>query len=311
MVLMGEFENVLTAIRTLARQYTGSPMLAKTHGQPAVPTTFGKELAVFYVRLRLFKKTMQSYIFEGKLNGAVGNYNAMVSVRPDIDWIKFSRTFIMSLGLAPNLTTTQILPYDRWVEYCTMLAHINGILIGLCQDMWHYISQGLVVQHRDPKQVGSSTMPHKVNPIDFENAEGNLLITNSYFDLYERKLLISRLQRDLSDSTVKRTVGTALGHTLLAWKSVIRGLGKISFNQDAALTELNAHWEILSEAIQVYMKVHGDAKGYEKIKDLTQGKQLNAKTFRTLVKQFPALAKLTPVSYSGLSKRLAELALKS
>jgi adenylosuccinate lyase len=235
----------------------------------------------------------------------------MVSVLPNIDWMKFSKTFIASLGLEPNVMTTQILPYDRWVDYCTMLAHINGILIGLCQDMWQYISEGLVTQKRDPKQVGSSTMPHKINPIDFENAEGNLMIANSYFELYARKLLVNRQQRDLTDSTIRRTIGVSLGHTLLAWKSLERGLGKISFHTEVAIAELNNHWEILAEAIQVYMKVHGDEKGYEKVKDLTQGKQFDEKKFQEVVKQFPPLAKLMPVSYSGLAKKLAELALKS
>ena len=254
---------------------------------------------------------MYAFRFEGKLNGAVGNYNAMVFTFPKIDWVKLSKQYISSFGLTPNLMTTQILPYDAWVEYTTMLAHINGILIGLCQDMWHYISQGLVIQKKDSKQVGSSTMPHKINPIDFENAEGNLMIANSYFELYGRKLLINRQQRDLSDSVIRRTIGTAFGHTLIAWKSLMRGLGKISFHTEAALSELNNHWEILSEAIQVYLKVHGDEKGYEKVKAITQGKQFDAKSFRLLVKQFSPLAKLTPTSYSGLAKYLAELALKS
>ena len=308
-VLLHEFKNVLTAIRAAARPYTGSVILAKTHGQPAVPTTFGKELSVFYARLKKIQKNFYVFRFEGILNGAVGNYNAMISIRPDIDWIKLSKTFITSLGLEANVMTTQILPYDRWAEYSMMLSHINGVLIGLCQDMWQYVSLGLVMQKRDPKQVGSSTMPHKINPIDFENAEGNLQIANSYFELYSRKLLVSRLQRDLSDSTVKRTIGTALGHTILAWTSLERGLGNISFNKEAAVTELNTHWEILSEAVQIYMKVHGDEKGYEKVKILTHGKQLNENTFREVVKQFPPLAKLSPLSYSGLAKKLALLAL--
>ena len=199
---------------------------------------------------------MGAFRFEGKLNGAVGNYNALAFVYPRVDWIAFTKTFLVSLGLTPNLTTTQILPGDIWVEYTSIISHINGILIGLCQDMWMYTSSGLLKQKTDKNQVGSSTMPHKVNPIDFENAEGNLMIANSYFELYARKLLVSRLQRDLSDSTVKRTIGTALGHTLLAWKSLVKGLEKISFNTQVALAELNAHWEILSEAVQLYLKVH-------------------------------------------------------
>jgi adenylosuccinate lyase len=309
-VMVDALETVLSALRAVALSHTGSPMLAKTHGQPAVPTTFGKELSVFYARIKKIEKQFTTFRFEGKLNGAVGNFNAVVFLYPRVDWIRFSRTYITSLELTPNLTTTQILPYDAWVEYTTILSHINGILIGLCQDMWQYISQGLVIQKKDSKQVGSSTMPHKVNPIDFENAEGNCMIANSYFELYNRKLLINRQQRDLSDSVVRRTIGTAFGHTVLAWKSLVRGLGKISFNTAAALSELNEHWEILSEAIQVYMKVQGDEKGYEHVKAVTMGKQFDEKTFRTLINKFPPLAKLTPTSYSGLAQKLAELALK-
>jgi adenylosuccinate lyase len=310
-VMMPTLDDVLSVVRTLVRTTTGSLMLARTHGQVAVPTTFGKELSVFYVRLKKVKTAMGAFRFEGKLNGAVGNYNALAFVYPRVDWIAFTKTFLVSLGLTPNLTTTQILPGDIWVEYTSIISHINGILIGLCQDMWMYTSSGLLKQKTDKNQVGSSTMPHKVNPIDFENAEGNLMIANSYFELYARKLLVSRLQRDLSDSTVKRTIGTALGHTLLAWKSLVKGLEKISFNTQVALAELNAHWEILSEAVQLYLKVHGDAKGYETVKAVTMGRQFDAKTFRRLVRKFPSLAKLTPVSYSGLAKKIAESALKS
>ncbi len=309
-VIASTLRDVLSVIRKLALATTGSLMLAKTHGKPAVPTTFGKELSVFYVRVKKIEKDMRMFRFDGKLNGAVGNYNALVFLYPRADWMTFSKKFITSLGLTPALTTTQILPSDSLVEYASMLSRINWILTGLCQDMWQYISLGLVVLRHDPKQVGSSTMPHKVNPIDFENAEGNFSVANSYFELYARKLLVSRLQRDLSDSTVKRTIGTALGHTVLAWNSLIKGLENISFNQQAALVELNAHWEILSEAIQVYLKVHGEAKGYEVVKAATMGKQIDAKTYRRGVRQFPSLAKLTPYSYSGLAKKIAESALK-
>ncbi|MCX6792277.1 MAG: adenylosuccinate lyase [Candidatus Gottesmanbacteria bacterium] len=310
-VILPALSSVLDLLHTFASANVKSVMVARTHGQPAVPTTFGKELAVFYARVKKLENRLATFRFEGKLNGAVGNYNALAFVFPKVDWFRFSKEFISSLGLSSNLVTTQIIPSDNWVEYFQLLAEVNTIFVGLCQDMWQYISQGLVVLKRDPKQVGSSTMPHKVNPIDFENAEGNLSIANSYFELYTRKLLVSRLQRDLSDSTVKRTIGTALGHTVLAWKSLIKGLEKISFNPEAARTELNAHWEILSEAIQVYLKIHGDAKGYETVKTATMGKQFDAKTFRRLVKKFPSLAKLTPASYSGLAKKLAELALQS
>lgn len=303
--------DLLLQIRALALGTAGSLMLAKTHGKPAVPTTFGKELSVFYVRLNNIERDVRKFRFDGKLNGAVGNYNALAFLYPHVNWITYSKKFISSLGLVPNVTTTQILPSDTLIAYTSMLGRINGILIGFCQDMWLYISQGLLVLKHDAKQVGSSTMPHKVNPIDFENAEGNLMVANSYFELYVRKLPVSRLQRDLSDSTIKRTIGTSLGHTILAWKSLIKGLGAISFDRQAAASELNAHWEILSEAVQVYLKVHGDEKGYETVKDATMGKQFDAKTFRRAVKLYPALAKLTPYLYSGLAKKIAESALKS
>lgn len=310
-VVYKKLHEMLSALRTLALMHEGDVMLAKTHGQPAVPTTFGKELAVFYARLRKIALFLRTFTFEGKCNGAVGNYNALVFAYPSVDWISFSRRFISSLGLVPSLTTTQILAYDSLVEYMTALSRFNTICVGLCQDMWIYISSGLVKQKKESGHVGSSTMPHKVNPIHFENAEGNLQIANAAIELYARKLLVSRLQRDLSDSTVKRTFGATLGHTVLAWKSLEKGLGGISFDADTARRELNAHWEILSEAVQLHMRKHGDAKGYEKMKAATRGKTLNEKTFRQLVRSFPPLAKLTPLTYSGLAKTLARLALKS
>ncbi len=309
-VIMHELSEVLDAIYIFASLHVKSAMVARTHGQPAVPTTFGKELAVFYERLKKCKKRLTAIEFEGKLNGAVGNYNAVAFIYPTVDWLKFSREFITSLGLAPNLITNQIIPSDNWVEYFQLLGEINTILIGLSQDMWQYISRGLVLQKKDPKQVGSSTMPQKINPIDFENAEGNFQIANAYIELYARKLLVSRMQRDLTDSTVKRTFGSALGHTLLAYKSLKRGLGKSMWNEKGALEELDAHWEILAEAVQVYMKVAGDAQGYEKVKAMMMGKTVDAQLFAEMTHAFPPLAKLTPRTYSGLVEKIARLALK-
>jgi adenylosuccinate lyase len=309
-VMLPALSGALDLLHTFASANVKSVMVARTHGQPAVPTTFGKELAVFYDRVKKLKKRLAVFRFEGKLNGAVGNYNALEFVFPKTDWIRFSREFISSFDLKPNLVTTQIVPADNFIEYGLLLYQINTVYIGFCQDMWVYISRGLVKQKKDNSQVGSSTMPQKINPIDFENAEGNLQIANSYFELFARKLPVSRMQRDLSDSTVKRTIGTAMGHTVLAWKSIGKGVTKISFDQEAAALEINEHWEILAEAMQIYFKLHGDEKGYEKVKYLLMGKRLDEKTYQTLTRAYPPLAKLTPSTYIGLAKEVTKLALK-
>jgi adenylosuccinate lyase len=253
------------------------------------------------------EQTLRDFRFDAKLNGAVGNYNALAFAYPNINWLRFSKTFISSFELIPNLITTQILPADTLVSYGLLLLQTNTVLIGLCQDMWQYISLGLVAQKKEKNEVGSSTMPQKINPIDFENAEGNALIANSFFELFARKLPISRMQRDLSDSTVKRTMGSALGHTVLSWKSLERGLKKISFDTHVSLQEVNEHWEMLAEAMQIYFKLHGEEKGYEKVKQLLQGKQIDKKEFQDLVSKFPTLAKLTPAAYSGLAEKLPAL----
>ncbi|MCX6793629.1 MAG: adenylosuccinate lyase [Candidatus Gottesmanbacteria bacterium] len=309
-IILPELRTFLKNMKTMITANIDSVMLGKTHGQAAVPTVFGKEVAVFFVRVKQYEKKLSTFRFEGKLNGAVGNYNALEFTFPRVDWIRFSREFIISLGLTPNLVTTQILPCDNLIEYTGMIGHVNTILIGFCQDMWIYISSGLIKQKKEKGQIGSSTMPQKINPIDFENAEGNLQVANSYFELYGRKLLISRMQRDLTDSTVKRTIGTALGHTLLAWKSLERGLNKSVFSKEVGTNELFEHWEVLAEAMQVYMKVYGDEKGYEKVKDLMMGKRIDEKVFRKMTHAFPALLKLTPASYIGLAIKLTTLALK-
>jgi adenylosuccinate lyase len=303
-IVIPGLDALLAMLRSLALSHAHSVMVARTHGQPAVPTTFGKELSVFVVRLKKLEKTLAGFRFEGKLNGAVGNYNALAFAYPNINWIRFSQEFVSGFGLKPNLITTQILPADNLVEYGLLLHMVNVILIGFCQDMWSYISRGIIIQKRESKHVGSSTMPQKINPIDFENAEGNLQIANSYFELFARKLPVSRLQRDLSDSTVKRSVGSAVAHTILAWKSLVVGLSKISFNNDAASEELNDHWEILAEAMQIYFKLHGDEKGYEKVKKQLMGKQIDEKIYKELTREFPVLAKLTPATYSGLAEKL-------
>lgn len=307
-IVLPELQKLTTALSRVASLNRDSVMVARTHGQPAVPTTFGKEMSVFAARLKTLEPRLIKFKFEGKLNGAVGNYNALTFAYPKINWIRFSREFISSFGLTPNLITTQILPADNLVEYGLLLYQMNAILIGFCQDMWSYISRGLVTQKKDSHQVGSSTMPQKINPIDFENAEGNLQIANSYFELFARKFPVSRMQRDLSDSTVKRSVGSAIAYTMLAWKSIEKGLTKVSFNQVKASEELNNHWEILAEAMQIYFKLHGDSRGYEKVKKELMGKQIDKNRYEELAREFPLLAKLTPDTYIGLAHKLTKLA---
>jgi len=284
-------------------------MLARTHGQVAVPTTFGKEIANFNERLLKQQKKLKDFKFEGKLNGAVGNYNALQFVYPKINWQKFSKEFIEDLGLRTNFYTTQILPYDNWLEYFQIIYLINGILLGLAQDMWNYIMLDVLILKKEKNQVGSSTMPQKINPIDFENAEGNIQIANNYFELFQRKLMVSRLQRDLSDSIVKRTFGTAFGHSLLAWKGIVKGLGKISVNEIKTKTELDNHWEVLAEAVQTYLRSVGDEKAYEKLKDLTQGKKIEKKEYLEIISKLGLdkenkFRELTPEKYVGLVRLL-------
>lgn len=306
MIIDPVLEDLLSKMRAIARIHRKSLMLARTHGQPAVPTTFGKEMAVYFSRLNKTYKRIKKYTFDGKLNGAVGNYNALFFAYPHIDWIRFSNEFIRSFGLEPNIVTTQILPADSFIEYGLALYQVNAILIGFCQDMWNYISRGLVKQKRIDGQVGSSTMPQKINPILFENAEGNLQIANSYFELFARKFSVSRLQRDLSDSTVKRSIGTALAHSCLAWKAIAGGLADISFDKNFALSELGDHWEVLAEAMQIFFKMQGDDKGYEKVKSLMMGKTLDRNAYMDIVKKYPALANLTPSTYIGLAEKIVK-----
>jgi adenylosuccinate lyase len=305
--MLPQLMHLIDHLGKTSHHYADALMVGRTHGQVAVPTTFGKELSVYVHRLKKMEQTLQDFKFDAKLNGAVGNYNALVFAFPKVNWFRFSKMFISSFNLIPNLVTTQILPSDTLVSYGLHLLQINTVLVGLSQDMWQYISLEVVQQKKEKNEVGSSTMPQKINPIDFENAEGNALIANSFFELYARKLPISRMQRDLSDSTVKRTMGSALGHTLLSWKSLERGLKKISFDRHVSLQEVNEHWEMLAEAMQIYFKLHGEEKGYEKVKQLLQGKQIDKKAFQDLVKKFPALAKLTPAAYSGLAQKLSSL----
>ncbi|OGK33673.1 adenylosuccinate lyase [Candidatus Roizmanbacteria bacterium RIFCSPHIGHO2_12_FULL_36_11] len=311
-IILPELKKIMEQLKILIKIYADSAMLGRTHGQPAVPTTFGKELANFYQRLKKQEEKLSRFTFEGKLSGAVGNFNAMAFVFPTVDWLQKSKKFVSSLGLQPNLYTTQILPYDNWIEFFQTLALVNQILMNLSQDVWIYIMLEDLKLKVVEKEVGSSTMPQKVNPINFENAEGNLQIANSLFQFFQNKLSVSRLQRDLSDSPVKRSMGSALGYTIVAWKSLQLGLAKIDVNRQKSNETLNNHWEVLTEAVQTFLRLKKDSKGYDKVKDLVRGKQLNKEDYLELLKQLglaneEKLVKLKPENYLGLAKKLVGL----
>ena len=316
-VIIKELRTIIKILKEMADCYKNYPMLGRTHGQPAVPTTFGKEIANYVYRLQKQYKRISQFRFEGKLNGAVGAMNALEFVYPTVNWLKFSNDFITNLGLTANHFTSQILPSDNLVEYFQILVIINGVMVNLCQDIWTYIMLEELKLKKNEKEVGSSTMPQKVNPIDFENAEGNLQVANSYFQLYQQKLLISRLQRDLSDSTVKRTFGTAIAHMILAWKSLQRGLGKIDLNSLKTKENLELHWEVLAEAIQVYLRSINDDKAYEKVKELTRGRAITKEIYQQICEKLGLTKKdkrfkdLTPEKYIGLAKELVDLIINS
>lgn len=312
-VLLPALDTLLDSLHGFARKTRALPMLARTHGQPAVPTTLGKEIAVYLARLKKCRDEIATHGFEAKLTGAVGNFNALQSAAPQIDWITFSREFIRGFGLKPCLTTTQILPYDNWIRYFQSIQLTNSILIGYAQDIWRYISEGLLKQKIIEGEVGSSTMPQKVNPIDFENAEGNLGIANSLLTHFGSKLAVSRLQRDLSDSTVRRTFGGALGHTLLAWNNITRGMSRVDPDEKAIRNELNGHWEVVSEGAQTILRAAGQSSAYESLKSQMQGRVLTEADFRSWVKAAKIdeetrarLMDLSPEKYIGLAVQLTD-----
>ena len=281
-------------------------MLSRTHGQTASPTTVGKELANVVWRLRRQRAKVSDVSLLGKINGAVGNYNAHLSAYPDIDWAVFAKAFIESLGLDMNPYTIQIEPHDYMAELFDAMSRFNTILIDLCRDLWSYISLGYFRQKTVEGEVGSSTMPHKVNPIDFENAEGNLGIANALFGHLSAKLPISRWQRDLTDSTVLRTLGTGFAHSLIAYQSLQRGLGKLEINRVRLDEDLESSWEVLAEPIQTVMRRYGIANPYEKLKELTRGKAITREDLHRLIKsaELPPevrerLLLLTPQTYTG------------
>jgi adenylosuccinate lyase len=287
-------------------------MLARTHGQPASPTTLGKEVANFVARLRRAERRWSAVEILGKWNGAVGNFNAHHAALPGIDWPAVSRGFIESLGLACNAYTTQIEPHDWIAEYCDAIAATNVVLLDLCRDFWGYISLGYLKQRAASAEVGSSTMPHKVNPIDFENAEGNLGIANALLRHFADKLPISRWQRDLTDSTVLRNLGVALGHTLIAWRALGRGLGKVDANAATLTVDLQDAWEVLGEAVQTVLRAAGIPGGYERLKEHTRGRAIDQRALADLIESLPLSAEekrrlqmLRPLDYTGLAGRLA------
>ncbi len=297
----------------MAKEHKGLPMLALTHGQSASPTTVGKEFINVVVRLEMQLRTVKNVRFTAKWSGAVGNFNAHVSAYRDLDWPTISAQFIKTLGLVPYLYTTQIEPHDSFAELFDAQKRINTILIDFCRDMWMYISRGVFKQRTKEGEVGSSTMPHKVNPIDFENAEGNLGLANALYSHFSEKLPISRMQRDLSDSTVLRNLGVAHGYTTLAIQSLAKGLGKIEVNKEKLALELDSNWEVLAEPIQTVLRKNGVSGAYEKLKELSRGKKVTQETTTAFLKQLKLppddkkyLLELTPADYTGLAEKLVD-----
>jgi adenylosuccinate lyase len=311
-VLLPTLDALVAKLRSMAHEHAALPMLSRTHGQTASPTTVGKELANVVARLQRQRDVLAELPTPGKINGAVGNYNAHVAAYPEVDWPKFSQAFVESFGLAWQPYTTQIEPHDGIAELCDAMKRIDMICIDLARDTWGYISLGYFRQSVKAGEVGSSTMPHKVNPIDFENAEGNFGIANALFEHFAAKLPVSRWQRDLTDSTVLRALGTALGHALVGFEALQRGLGKLSVNPDRLAADLDASWEVLAEAVQTVMRRHGLPNPYEQLKALTRGHGITEASMREFIAglELPPDAKqrllaMTPGSYTGLAERLA------
>ena len=311
-LLLPMLANLGAKIDALAAGHAGVGMLARTHGQTATPTTVGKELANVAARLEAQRAGLARVAILGKMNGAVGNFNAHVAALPHVDWPGFSAAFVESLGLQSNAYTTQIEPHDWIAEYCHALMRANTVLLDFSRDMWSYISIGYFKQRSVAGEVGSSTMPHKVNPIDFENAEGNLGLANALLGHFADKLPISRLQRDLTDSTVMRNVGVAIGHAVLSLKSLTTGLDKIDLDQARVAEDLNRAWEVLGEAVQTVMRVHGIPDAYDKLKSFSRGRPVDEPAMREFIASLALppedkarLMALTPGAYLGLAPHLA------
>jgi adenylosuccinate lyase len=311
-VLLPRLQGLTDALRAMAHAHASDAMMSRTHGQPATPTTLGKEVAVFVHRLRRAIEQLRTVRILGKINGAVGNYNAHVAAYPDVHWPAVSRRLVESLGLEWNPYTTQIEPHDWMAEYFDALARVNTILVDLCRDFWGYISVGVFRQKVIAGEVGSSTMPHKVNPIDFENAEGNFGVANALLHFMAEKLPVSRWQRDLTDSTVQRNIGVALAHSDVAIQSVSRGLARLEVDRVQLAAELDANWELLAEPIQTVMRRYAVPDAYEQLKALTRGRRLDAAALADFIDGLPLpqdekrrLRELTPASYLGLAASLA------
>ncbi|MEN8174186.1 MAG: adenylosuccinate lyase [Pseudomonadota bacterium] len=311
-VLLNKMDEVVKSIRKLAHDHAGQPMLSRTHGQPASPTTLGKEMANVAHRLQRQREQVAGIAILGKINGAVGNYNAHLAAYPDKEWPAFARRFVESLGLSWNPYTTQIEPHDYIAELFHAVSRFNVVLLDFCRDVWAYISQGYFKQKTVAGEVGSSTMPHKVNPIDFENAEGNLGIADALFGHLAVKLPVSRWQRDLSDSTALRNLGVGMAHTLIALQSALRGIGKLEVDATRLNADLDDNREVLAEAVQTVMRRYGVEQPYEKLKALTRGQRISAADLRAFVTGLDippeareALANLTPADYVGNAEEQA------
>lgn len=312
-IVVPEMQKVIDRIAEMANDMANIPMMARTHGQPASPTTAGKEFANVAYRLQRQIKQLMNVQIMGKINGATGNYNAHLAAYPAINWYELSEKFVQSLGLAWNPYTTQIDPHDYIAEYFHVMQRYNTILIDFDRDVWSYISIGFFKQKTIAGEIGSSAMPHKVNPIDFENSEGNLGMANAIFEHLAQKLPISRWQRDLTDSTVLRNLGVGVAHTLISLQATLKGLSKLEVNAQAMADDLNGNWEVLSEAIQTVMRRYGFDKPYEKLKDLTRGQRVNQEIMQNFVdgleglpveaKQY--LRELTPATYIGNASQQA------
>ena len=313
--LRAAMDEMTAKIAAYAKEWAKVPMLAHTHGQPASPTTVGKELAVVSARLKRQAGEIDRLVMPAKMNGAVGNFNAHLSAYPKVDWEKLSRKVIESLGLRQNRLTTQIESHDGIAELFDAICRWNSVLTDFDRDVWMYISMGYFKQKTVRGEIGSSTMPHKVNPIDFENSEGNLGLANAVMGFMSSKLPISRMQRDLTDSTTLRNMGVGFGYTLIAIRSTIKGLGKLELNAERLAEDLDRNWEVLAEPIQTVMRKVGMDKPYERLKELTRGRRVNAEIMRDFVEALPLpaedkarLKKMTPATYTGIASKLAKLA---
>ncbi len=312
-VLLPKIDALIKRLSDFAHAHAAQPMMSRTHGQPATPTTLGKEFANVVHRLQRQRERLATVSIVGKMNGAVGNFNAHVVAYPNVDWRKLTERFIASLDLVAIPYTTQIEPHDWMAEFCDALAAIDTVLIDLCRDCWGYVSLGYFKQRVIAGEVGSSTMPHKVNPIDFENAEGNLGIANALLRFFADKLPISRWQRDLTDSTVLRNLGVAVSHAYIAWRSIERGLDRLDVDSARMLDDLNGNWELLAEPIQTVMRRYGVEGAYEQLKELTRGRRVDGPGLRQFIQSLnlPAEAQqrllaLSPDTYLGLAAQLAK-----